>query len=104
MKPLSSLLSFDPAFPLPKTEWPTKATSQWAEIVGKFTIAYNASTKPNYWYTEKRMALRLSPLLKAEGIGYLEYFYEECRKKDNFGRFFNWSLNAKNVQTPNQQR
>ena len=93
MKPLATLLSFDPAFPLPKV--PPK--SQWADLVGKLTENYNASTKPNYWYTEKRMAAKLSPILKAEGIGYLEYFYEECRKKDNFGKFFNFSLNAKNV-------
>jgi len=41
--------------------------------------------------------MKLSPILNAEGIGYLEYFYNECCKKDNFGKWFNWSLNKNNV-------
>lgn len=98
MKPLSTLLGFVPNVPPPKTEWPTKATSQWAELVGKFTESYNKSTKPNYWYTEKRMAMKLSPILKKEGIQYLEYFYNECLKKDSFGRWFNYALNPRNVK------
>ena len=42
--------------------------------------------------------MKLSPILKREGIEYLEYFYNECLKADNFGKFFNWSLSAKNVR------
>lgn len=44
------------------------------------------------------MAMKLAPILKAEGIGYLEYFYNECAKKDNFGRWFNYSTSAKNAK------
>lgn len=76
----------------------TTANSQWQDLVGRFTISYNNSTIPKYQITEKRMAMKLSPILKAEGIGYLEYFYNECAKKDNFGRWMNWSLNSRNVK------
>lgn len=72
--------------------------SQWQDLVGRFTVSYNNSTIPKYQITEKRMAMKLSPILKAEGIGYLEYFYNECAKKDNFGRWMNWSLNSRNVK------
>lgn len=44
------------------------------------------------------MGVKLSPILKKEGIGYLEYFYNECEKARNFGKFFNWSLASKNAK------
>ncbi len=72
--------------------------SQWADLVGRFTTAYNASTEPRYRYTEARMAMRLAPVLKREGVEWLEWWYEDLRKKENFGRFMNWSLSAKNVK------
>ncbi len=83
------------AFPSPHVE---KFRSQWQDLVGRFTDSYNKSTTSKFFYTEKRMAMKLSPILKREGIEYLEYFYEECRKKDNFGRWMNYSLNPKNIK------
>ena len=75
---------------------PTKVekvpNSQWSDLVGRFTVSYNNSTIPKYQMTEKRMAMKLSVLLKANGIGWLEWFYEDCKKKGNFGRYFNWSI------------
>jgi len=76
----------------------TTANSQWQDLVGRFCEKYNNSTIPKYHLTEKRMAMKLSPILNAEGIGYLEYFYNECCKKDNFGKWFNYSVNPKNIK------
>lgn len=73
--------------------------TQWEDLIQRFTENYNLSTRdPKYHYTFKRMATKLSPILKREGIGYLEYFYEECKKKDSFGKYFNYALNPKNVR------
>ena len=76
----------------------TTANSQWQDLVGRFCVSYNNSTIPKYQITEKRMAMKLSPLLKANGIGWLEWFYEDLKKTDNFGRAFNWRINPKNVK------
>lgn len=81
MKPISLLIQ-SPV----KTEQSPR--SQWSDLVGRFTRAYNrGTTRP---ITEKFMAIRLAPIKKAEGLPYLEYFYTECDKADNFGRYFNW--------------
>jgi hypothetical protein len=70
-------------------------SSQWADIVGRFTEAYNLGTQAKYKITEKRMAMRLAPLLKENEIGWLEWFYEDCKKARNFGAYFNYQLSPK---------
>lgn len=70
--------------------------SQWSDLVGRFTRAYNRGT--NRPITEKFMAMKLAPIKKAEGLPYLEYFYHECDKADNFGRYFNWKTSTKITQ------
>lgn len=72
-------------------ERPT-ADSQWADLVGRFTESYNRGAPPRYQTTHARMAMRLSPLMKENGIGWLEWFYEDCKKHENFGRRFNSQL------------
>lgn len=91
MKPLSSIL--------PKKIPQKKAVpwSQWSDLVGRFLTAYNLSSRPEYRIKHERMAMRLAPLLKANGINWLEWFYTDCEKRANFGRYFNWAISSKNV-------
>lgn len=74
----------------------TTARSQWNDLVGRFTDRYNLGAQDRYKISYNRMAMKLSPLLKANGIGWLEWFYEDCKKQGNFGRYFNWAVNPKN--------
>jgi len=41
------------------------------------------------------MAMLLSTIKTMEGLPYLEYFFNECMKADNFGRYFNWKISTK---------
>lgn len=70
----------------------TNATNQWNDLVGRFTERYNLGTEKKYQTTHARMAMRLAPLLKANGIGWLEWFYDDCLKHGNFGKRFNSQL------------
>lgn len=68
----------------------------WQEIVGIFSEKYNRFAIPRYKRTYARMAMLLAPLLRLNGIDWLRNFYLECEKKDNFGKWFNYSINPKN--------
>lgn len=77
----------------------TEAKSQWSDLVGRFVDAYNLGEPEKYRISHVRMAVKLSPLKKANGIGWLEWFYNDCKKQPNFGKYFNWSINSKNSVT-----
>lgn len=68
--------------------------SQWSDLVGRFTNEYNKGTTRKI--TEKRMAMLLATIKTMEGLPYLEYFFNECKQKDNFGKWFNYKTSIKN--------
>lgn len=74
-------------------------SSQWHSLVQRFTDRYNAGvTDKKYLKKPTYFAMRLAPLKKANGIGWLEWFYEDCQKKEHFGKYFNWSTDPKNIK------
>lgn len=77
-----------------------KNLSQWSDLVGRFTEAYNHGVSPKYQRSPKWMAMKLSPLLKANGISWLEWFYDDCKKQENFGRYLNFQLSTKKLDKP----
>lgn len=83
-------------------------SSQWTDLVGRFTDSYNREIDieikdiedrlkklRGYRMSYDRMAVKLSILNKVNGLNWLEWFYQDCKKQANFGRYFNYQISTK---------
>lgn len=76
-----------------------KSLSQWHDLIRRFTERYNAGvTDKKYLKKPAYFAMRLAPLKQSNDINWLEWFYDDCLKKEHFGKYFNWSTNPKNIK------
>ena len=69
------------------------ATSRRAYYISQLLEGYNKTTESKYQKTATQMGVKLAPLSLQDLI----YLLDECGRAKHFGKYLNWSINARNV-------
>ena len=72
----------------------TKASSEWAELVGEITDYLNANRGKYGPWTAKFVGQKVAYIYKAAGVGELRLFVKTLKEKGSW--YFWWVVNPKN--------